>query len=61
MAVPKKRTSKSKCKKANWRRKAFLCSKKSLSLAKSLIVDQQSSYVYLNSKSILSSENFIGK
>nr|QCI05820.1 ribosomal protein L32 [Dasysiphonia japonica] len=52
MAVPKKRTSKSKSKKAQWKRKAFFVSKKSLSLAKSLILDKQSSFVYINDNSI---------
>nr|YP_009295204.1 ribosomal protein L32 [Dasya binghamiae]AOH77216.1 ribosomal protein L32 [Dasya binghamiae] len=55
MAVPKKRTSKSKSKKAQWKRKAFFMSKKSLSLAKSLIIDKSSNFVYLNDKSLLNS------
>nr|QCI09152.1 ribosomal protein L32 [Inkyuleea mariana] len=51
MAVPKKRTSKSKSKsrKANWKREAYFCSKKSLSLAKSLLTGNNNSFVYINS------------
>nr|YP_009244344.1 ribosomal protein L32 [Gelidium vagum]AMK96586.1 ribosomal protein L32 [Gelidium vagum] len=54
MAVPKKRTSKSKSRsrKANWKRKAHLTAKKSFSLAKSLLNNKQNSFVHndLNSE-----------
>lgn len=50
MAVPKKRTSKSKSKKAYWKKKAFICSKKSLSLAKSLLFNKKSNFIYVNDK-----------
>ena len=50
MAVPKKRTSKSKSKsrKAQWKRKAYLQSKKSISLAKSLLTGRSTSFIYIN-------------
>jgi len=49
MAVPKKRTSKSKSKsrKANWKREAYWRSKKALSLAKSLLKGKSNSFIYL--------------
>nr|YP_010985865.1 ribosomal protein L32 [Grateloupia asiatica]WOL36783.1 ribosomal protein L32 [Grateloupia asiatica] len=49
MAVPKKRTSRSKSRlrKANWKRKAYFSSQKSLSLAKSLLTGKSNSFVYL--------------
>ena len=48
MAVPKKRTSKSKknARKANWKRKAHKAAQKSFSLAKSLLQSNQTSFVY---------------
>lgn len=46
MAVPKKRTSKSKSGKSSWKSKAFLVSEKSLSLAKSLLSGKSTSFVY---------------
>lgn len=48
MAVPKKRTSKSKknARKANWKRKAAQATQKSLSLAKSLLRGKKTSFVY---------------
>lgn len=49
MAVPKKRTSKSKSKKANWKNKAIIQSKKALSLAKSLLTESSTSFYYINS------------
>nr|YP_010619588.1 Ribosomal protein L32 [Tayloriella tenebrosa]WAX03601.1 Ribosomal protein L32 [Tayloriella tenebrosa] len=49
MAVPKKRTSKSKSRKANWRRKALFVSQKSLSLAKSLINNKSTTFIYSKS------------
>nr|QCI06513.1 ribosomal protein L32 [Erythroglossum lusitanicum] len=52
MAVPKKRTSKSKSKKAQWNRKAFFVSKKSVSLAKSLLTGKSNSFIYLNNQLI---------
>lgn len=50
MAVPKKRTSKSKSKKAQWKRKAFFISKKSISLAKSWLTGKSSSFIYINNQ-----------
>ena len=48
MAVPKKRTSKSKKKsrKANWKRKSYKAAQKSLSLAKSMLRGKTTSFVY---------------
>nr|YP_009399632.1 ribosomal protein L32 [Digenea simplex]ARW69451.1 ribosomal protein L32 [Digenea simplex] len=46
MAVPKKRTSKSKSGKICWQKKAFFVSQKSVSLAKSLLNDKQTSFIY---------------
>ncbi len=48
MAVPKKRTSKSKrnSRKANWKRKGAQAAQKSLSLAKSILRGQSNSFVY---------------
>ena len=48
MAVPKKRTSKSKknARKANWKRKGYQAAQKSLSLAKSLLRNKSTSFVY---------------
>nr|YP_010472100.1 ribosomal protein L32 [Navicula arenaria]UVG41565.1 ribosomal protein L32 [Navicula arenaria] len=48
MAVPKKRTSKSKknARKANWKRKAHKSAQKSLSLAKSMLRGKTTSFVY---------------
>nr|YP_009029282.1 ribosomal protein L32 [Didymosphenia geminata]AGH28813.1 ribosomal protein L32 [Didymosphenia geminata] len=48
MAVPKKRTSKSKknSRKANWKRKGLKAAQKSLSLAKSMLRGKQTSFVY---------------
>nr|YP_009654295.1 ribosomal protein L32 [Pleurostichidium falkenbergii]QCH39582.1 ribosomal protein L32 [Pleurostichidium falkenbergii] len=54
MAVPKKRTSKSKSRKSNWKTKAFSVSQKSLSLAKSLMNGKYTTFVYNES---LPSEN----
>nr|ARO90350.1 50S ribosomal protein L32 [Bangiopsis subsimplex] len=56
MAVPKKRTSKSKSRsrKANWKRKAYLQSKLALSLAKSVLTGKSNSFVV---KTKLSAEN----
>lgn len=52
MAVPKKRTSKSKSKKANWKGKARFASKKALSLAKSLLTSSSNSFYYIASNSL---------
>lgn len=51
MAVPKKRTSKSKSKsrQANWKHKACINSKKSLSLAKSILTGKSNGFIYMNS------------
>ncbi len=48
MAVPKKRTSKSKknSRKANWKRKAYKAAQRSLSLAKSMLQGKTTSFVY---------------
>jgi len=48
MAVPKKRTSKSRTntRKAVWKRQAKTASQKSLSLAKSILKGKQTSFVY---------------
>nr|YP_010902394.1 ribosomal protein L32 [Hypnea nidifica]WCH54249.1 ribosomal protein L32 [Hypnea nidifica] len=54
MAVPKKRTSKSKSKsrKANWKHKASFQSQKALSLAKSLLKGKNSSFIYIEDNNI---------
>ena len=48
MAVPKKKTSKSKrnSRKANWKRKAALEAQKALSLGKSVLTGRSNSFVY---------------
>jgi len=46
MAVPKKRTSKSKSGKVSWKNKSFVVSQKSLSLAKSLLSGKYISFIY---------------
>jgi large subunit ribosomal protein L32 len=48
MAVPKKRTSKSKknARKANWKRKACKAAHKSFSLAKSMLRGKPTSFAY---------------
>jgi len=46
MAVPKKRTSKSKSRKFYWRKKADLSSQRSLSLARSLINSKSTTFIY---------------
>ena len=48
MAVPKKRTSKSKknSRKSNWKRKGSKAAQKSLSLAKSMLRGKATSFVY---------------
>nr|YP_009243937.1 ribosomal protein L32 [Sporolithon durum]AMK96179.1 ribosomal protein L32 [Sporolithon durum] len=48
MAVPKKRTSKSKSRsrKANWKREAHHIHQKAISLAKSFLTTRSSSYIY---------------
>ena len=48
MAVPKKRTSKSKknARKANWKRKGYKAAQQSLSLAKSMLRGKTTSFVY---------------
>nr|QVY58459.1 50S ribosomal protein L32 [Kappaphycus striatus] len=50
MAVPKKRTSKSKSKsrKANWKLETKIASKKAISIAKSLLTGKHNSFVYTN-------------
>ncbi len=57
MAVPKKRTSKSKSRKSHWRNKATVVSQKSLSLAKSLIKNKSTTFIY--NKSLDKISNFI--
>ena len=48
MAVPKKRTSKAKknARKANWKKKADKQAQKALSLAKSVLKGQKTSFIY---------------
>ena len=48
MAVPKKRTSKSKSKsrKANWMRQAKYKSQKALALAKSILTGKSTTFIY---------------
>ena len=48
MAVPKKRTSKTKrnTRKANWKRKSYHAAQKSLSLAKSMLKGKTTSFIY---------------
>ncbi|MFE4106925.1 50S ribosomal protein L32 [Almyronema epifaneia] len=48
MAVPKKKTSKSKrsIRRSNWKRQASLEAKKALSLGKSILTGRSSSFVY---------------
>ena len=48
MAVPKKRQSKAKknARKANWKRKCSKAAQKSLSLAKSLLRNKPTSFIY---------------
>jgi len=48
MAVPKKRTSKSKknSRKANWKQKGYKAAQKSFSLAKSMLKGKSTSFVY---------------
>ena len=48
MAVPKKRTSKTKknTRKANWKRKGSKAAQKSFSLAKSMLSGNSTSFVY---------------
>nr|WCH56239.1 ribosomal protein L32 [Hypnea sp.] len=59
MAVPKKRTSRSKSKsrKANWNRKAHFESKKAISLAKSLLNGQSNSFIYIDENSNTTENN----
>ena len=48
MAVPKKRTSRTKrnSRKANWKKKVNRVGKKSLSLAKSILQEKSKSFLY---------------
>lgn len=48
MAVPKKRTSKSRknARKANWKRKSYKAAQKSFSLAKSMLKGKSTSFLY---------------
>lgn len=48
MAVPKKRTSKSKknARKSNWKRKGSKAAQRSLSLAKSMLRGKPTSFIY---------------
>nr|YP_009498073.1 ribosomal protein L32 [Gracilaria changii]ART65336.1 ribosomal protein L32 [Gracilaria changii] len=52
MAVPKKRTSKSKSKsrKATWKQKAYDAYNKSISLGKSVITGRASSFIYIQKR-----------
>nr|ARW68625.1 ribosomal protein L32 [Palisada sp.] len=56
MAVPKKKTSKSKSRKSHWYNKAKLSSQKSLSLAMSLLSDNSVTFVYNKSIDKLNNE-----
>jgi ribosomal protein L32 len=58
MAVPKKRTSKSRtrARKAVWKRQAKKASEKSFSLAKSILKGKQTSFIYKESLEIDSEE-----
>ena len=49
MAVPKSRTSKAKtrARKANWKNKAYKKAQKALSLAKSILQGQNTSFIYI--------------
>ena len=51
MAVPKKRSSKSKSRsrKANWKKKAYTSAQKSVSLCKSLLTNKKNSFTYSDS------------
>lgn len=55
MAVPKKRTSKSKSKsrKAKWKQQAWNESQKALSLAKSMLQGKSTSFVYTKNDDLL--------
>ena len=55
MAVPKKRTSKSKTRsrKATWKRQAFYQALKSMSLAKSSLTTRSNGYIYFSKDSLL--------
>lgn len=59
MAVPKKRTSKSRknARKAVWKHQAKKASEKSLSLAKSILNGKQTSYVYTENVKLYSESN----
>lgn len=48
MAVPKKRTSKTKrdTRKSKWKRKGYIAVEKSLSLAKSILRGKSTSFIY---------------
>nr|YP_009628551.1 ribosomal protein L32 [Acrochaetium secundatum]QBX88334.1 ribosomal protein L32 [Acrochaetium secundatum] len=50
MAVPKKRTSKSKSKsrKANWKRKAYYRAQQAISQGKSILSGKETSFIYIN-------------
>lgn len=50
MAVPKKRTSKAKSRsrKANWKRKAYYSGNKAISLGKSILTGNSTSFIYLD-------------
>jgi len=52
MAVPKKRTSKSKGKsrKATWKKKASIQAQRALSLAKSTLTGRSNSFIFQNSQ-----------
>jgi len=49
MAVPKKRTSRSKSRsrKANWKKKAYDSSKKAISIGKSILSGKNTSFIYI--------------
>nr|YP_010952325.1 ribosomal protein L32 [Gloiopeltis furcata]WMP13994.1 ribosomal protein L32 [Gloiopeltis furcata] len=59
MAVPKKRTSKSKSRsrKANWKNKTTISSQKAISLAKSLLTGKPNSFIYLRNSDYNNNSN----
>lgn len=50
MAVPKKRTSRSKSRsrKASWKHKAYIESQKAISLVRSLLTKKNNSFIYID-------------
>ena len=63
MAVPKKRTSKSKTKirRNIWKDKANITALKAFSLAKSILTNRSKSFYYTINRKLLDSEDFSSK